>query len=97
MRIRIVQSGGFAGLRRERVVETDELPQGLREALEGLIESTTFFSLPARLVTDLPDVIQYRVRVEKAARIHEVTFDDESATEAMRTLVERVFETAHGK
>ncbi len=97
MRIGIVQSGGFAGLRRERVVETEELPQRLREALEALIESATFFSLPTRLASGLPDVIQYRVRVEARARIHEVTFDDESATEALRSLVERVFEAANAR
>jgi hypothetical protein len=96
VRIRIVQSGGFAGLRRERVVETDGLPRELRETLEGLIESATFFSLPARLASGLPDVIQYRVRIEESARIHEVTFDDQTGGEALRSLVECIFRAANG-
>ncbi|TMQ68337.1 MAG: hypothetical protein E6K81_16640 [Candidatus Eisenbacteria bacterium] len=89
MRIRIVQSGGLAGLRLERVVETERLPDAGREALEGLVRTSAFFELPERRVSGLPDVIQYRVRVEASGRAHEVTFDDETASGALRDLVTR--------
>lgn len=82
-----MESGGFAGLRRERAVETERLPAPRRVTIETLIERATFFELPDRLVSGLPDVIQYRVRVEDAERVHEVLFDDEEATEPLRTLV----------
>ena len=91
MRIRIVQSGGLAGLRRERVVETERLPDAGRETLEGLVRTAAFFELPARSVSSLPDVIQYRVRVEWSGRSHEVTFDDETASQPLRDLVTRAF------
>ena len=61
--------------------------------LESLIERSTFFDLPVRLVSGLPDVIQYRVRIEDAGRVHEITFDDEHATELLRSLVVQVLET----
>ena len=82
-----MESGGFAGLRRERAVETERLPARRRVTIETLVERATFFELPARLVSGLPDVIQYRVRVEDAERAHEVLFDDEEAPEPLRTLV----------
>ena len=85
-----MESGGFAGLRRERAVETETLPKRRRAMLEKLIERSTFFELPVRQVSGLPDVIQYRVRVEDAERVHEVTFDVEHATEPLRTLVGQV-------
>ena len=87
-----MESGGFGGLRRERAVETERLPVPRRVTIEGLIERATFFELPARLVSGLPDVIQYRVRVEDLERIHEVLFDDQVATEPLRLLVVEVFE-----
>ena len=94
MRIRIVQSGGLAGLRRERIVETERLPEGGREVLEDLVRTCAFFDLPKRSVSGLPDVIQYRVCVEWSGRSHEVTFDDETASERLRDLVARTFTDA---
>jgi emfourin len=82
-----VESGGFAGLRRERAVETERLPERRRVTIESLVERATFFELPERLISGLPDVIQYRVRVEEAGRVHEILFDDEQATEPLRELV----------
>lgn len=60
--------------------------------LEELVERSTFFELPVRLVSGLPDVIQYRVRIEDRERAHEVTFDDEHASEWLRTLVGKVLD-----
>lgn len=82
-----MESGGFAGLRKERAVETERLPARRRVTIERLIERATFFQLPARLVSGLPDVIQYRVQIEDETRIHEVLFDDEEAPEPLRELV----------
>jgi hypothetical protein len=92
MRIRIVESGGFAGLRRERVIDTGELPGPRRATLEALVAAAAFFALPERMVSGLPDVIQYRVTVEERDRTHAVTFDDEKATEALRSMVDLVLE-----
>ena len=64
MRIRVVQSGGFAALRRERVVETERIPGRERDAFHALMESAQFFAQPERQICGLPDVIQYRVSVE---------------------------------
>ena len=96
MRIRVVESGGFAGLRRERVVETERLPGPEREVLESLVDATGFFALPARTPPSYPDALQYRIRVEIEHRAHEITVDDGSASEALLGLIARILEAAGG-
>lgn len=90
MRIQVVRSGGFAGLRREHAVETDQLSPDARVEIERLVAEARFFELPERQTSGLPDVIQYRVRVEVEGRTHEVIADDRTAGGALATLVARV-------
>ena len=90
MRIRVVRSGGFAGLRVERAVDTTLLPIAERVRVERLVIEADFFELPARAVSGLPDVIQYQVWVEADRRHHEVATDERTAGGAMLALVERV-------
>ena len=90
MRIRVVRSGGFAGLRVERAVETDALPALERGELERLVADACFFDLPARATCGMPDVIQYRVTIESGGREHEVTTDDRTAAAGVMRLVEFV-------
>ena len=63
----------------------------MRDAFEALVGASSFFALPERHVSGLPDVIQYRVTIEQAGVAHEATFDDETATEPLRELVTRAF------
>ena len=93
MRIQVVRSGGFAGLRVERAVETERLPDAERLEVERLVVEAGFFDLPRHSVSRLPDVIQYRVRVETRERTHEVTTDERSAPATLFALVERVLAT----
>lgn len=82
-----MESGGFAGLRRERAVETERLPERRRVTIESLVERAEFFTLPESLLSGLPDVLQYRLRIEEERRSHEIVFDDQRATEPLRELV----------
>jgi hypothetical protein len=95
LRITIVQSGGFAGLRSEHAVDTDALPPSVGESLVHLVDQAAFFSLSQRL-SRLPDVIQYRIRIERGGRSHEVRCDAECGEEALLELVDRVLELSRG-
>ncbi len=86
MQIRVVRSGGFAGLRRERAVETERLPEAQRSEVERLVAEAGFFDLPTRATSGQPDAILYRVRVEAAGRAYEVTTDERTAAEPLLTL-----------
>ena len=97
MRIRVVQSGGLAGLRSEHEVDTDSLPAETRERLAQLVQGVAFFGLSPQQVSKLPDMIQYRVRIEEGAQAHEVTFDDGCGEAPLLELVERVAELAKAR
>jgi hypothetical protein len=96
VRIRVVQSGGLAALRRDRVIDTESLPEPVRATLEQLVRNAAFFELPERSVSGLPDVIQYRVSIEQAGVAREITFDDETASAPLRDLVARAFADSVG-
>jgi len=95
MRIELVQSGGLAGLRIERVVETRALPDAARDALEARVQEARFFELPARAILGMPDMIQYRVRVEDSDARHEIVFDDGTASETLRALIALILASGH--
>ena len=90
MRIRVVQSGGIAGLRSEHVLDTDQLPPDAKQRLAQLVEGVAFFGLGPGRASKLPDMIQYRVRIEEGDRAHEVTFDDGCGETPLLELVEQV-------
>lgn len=97
MRIRVVQSGGIAGLRSEHELDTDQLPAESRERLTRLVQGVAFFGLSPQRASKLPDMIQYRVRIEEGANVHEVTFDDGCGEAPLLELVECVSELARAR
>ena len=97
MRIRVVQSGGLGGLRGEHELETDLLPADTRERLTQLVQGAEFFGLSPRQASKLPDMIQYRVRIEEGVHAHEVTFDDGCCEPPLLELVERVTELTRAR
>ena len=97
MRIRVVQSGGLAGLRSEHELDTELLSVESRERLAQLVQGVAFFGLSPQQASKLPDMIQYRVRIEEGARAHEVTFDDGCGEAPLLELVERVTELAKAR
>jgi hypothetical protein len=70
------------------------LPESLSTQLAGLVEGASFFGLAVELRSRLPDVIQYRVRVEDDGRAHEVCFDDACDDVTLLELVERITEAS---
>ena len=97
MRIRVVQSGGIAGLRSEHELDTDVLPEETRRILTQLVRGVSFFGLSPARASKLPDMIHYRVRIEEDGRAHEVTFDDSCGEPPLLELVERVTELAKAR
>ena len=97
MRIRVVQSGGIAGLRSEHELDTDALPEEARLSLNRLVQGSAFFGLSPARASKLPDMIQYRVRIEEGDRSHEVTFDDACDDAPLLELVELVAELARSR
>ena len=108
MRIRVVQSGGIAGLRSEHELDTEQLPGEAQQRLTELVQGVAFFGaptgaavgtsapLPSPTASRMPDVLQYRVRIQDGERTHEITFDDACAQSPLLELVECVTALAKG-
>ena len=94
MRIHVVRSGGIAGLRSEVDLDTTQLPDDAGSQIVHLVQSTSFFGLAAEMRSRLPDMTQYRVRIEHDGQAHEVAFDDGCNDTSLLELVERVSELA---
>jgi len=90
MLIRVVRSGGFAGIRKQGAVETTDLSPERRAHVEGIVERAEFFTLPERHVSGLPDVVTYRVSIEAGPQSREISFDERTAPEELLELVRDV-------
>jgi len=65
----------FPGLNRPVIIDTAQLPGEERSKLEGLLQSTRFFSLPASVgqrQRGAADIREYTLRVEDETRDHTV-------------------------
>ena len=89
MKVTLVQSGGFAGLRVGKIADTDGLPAGDGEELRDLVEAAGFFDLPERIgfPPKHADRFQYRIGVEDGGRQKTVLVSEEALTDQLKALV----------
>ena len=90
MRIGVARSGGFAGLRSRRDLDTGALSVAGREQLERLVAAARLFELPRALTRGMPDVIRYHITIERGGAVHDVMVDDDLADPALLALIEFV-------
>ena len=90
MRIEFTRSGGFAGMRVAKVLNTDEMPEAEALALKELVTSAGFFDLPESLRSRGADKFQYEITIESDGRTHTVTADEGAVPSALVPLVKRL-------
>jgi hypothetical protein len=92
MRIRVLRTGGFAGIAMNADVETGQLEPSERDAVERLVEESDFFILPA--VIEAPpggyDRFQYEITIEREGQNHTLTGGDAGMSEALSELAHLV-------
>lgn len=78
VRIKFVQSGGFAGIEREIVLDTNSLSPGEAKSLHILIENSGFFDLTSwsPTIKKGADYFEYEITVESEGEIHTVKTND---------------------
>jgi hypothetical protein len=112
MRVHFERSGGFGGMRLTAELDTDQLqatygaahvqrvlsPEEARH-LERLVESSDFFTLPARTSSAGrgADRFQYIITVENAGKRHSVHTIDEAAPEALSALLASLRNASMGR
>jgi hypothetical protein len=92
VKIEVTRSGGFAGLTIRVAVDSDDLPDARRVALEGMLARTRFFQLPERVASGQPDAFLYHVVVHQDDVRYSVRIDDRAAGEDLRELLRWLME-----
>jgi hypothetical protein len=89
LKVTLVQSGGFAGLRVGKIADTDALPAGDAEQLKDFVEAAGFFDLAERIgfPPKHADRFQYRIAVEDGSRQKSVLVSEEALTDQLKALV----------
>ena len=90
MRIEFTRSGGFAGMRVAKVLNTDVMPEAEALALKELVKSAEFFDLPESLRSRGADRFQYDITIESDGRTHTVKADEGAIPPALAPLVKRL-------
>lgn len=89
MKITYVRSGGFAGLKRELVLDQTNLSDEEISELEDLIINTNFFGYSAKkTLTHYTDIYQYEITVDFNGQIKTIRFGELDIPAELRKLVE---------
>ena len=88
MRIRLVREGGFAGISRATVVDTETLDPLRAKELHRLVEAASLASLPkAPGKSEGRDRFRYLLTIDEGQASRETRFSEEEATEPLRALL----------
>ena len=93
MTITYERSGGFAGMRKRALVDTDKLAPAERAEWERLIDAAQFFRLPSTIPPSNPqgrDMFVHLIRVERQGTRHEVRVTGTPGSEPLGALVGRL-------
>ena len=92
MKIHLVRTGGFGGMRREVRIETRSLPGEEAGPLERLVHDSGFFALPGRFPKPGKgaDYFTYSITVEDSERVHTVQVAEPVLPDSLRPLVREV-------
>jgi hypothetical protein len=96
MRMTIERTGGFAGMRLTKVIDTATLPAEEKNQLRRLVDAADFFHLPATLISNSPqpDRFQYRLTVEENTQQHTVVVSEQAVPGTLRPLIECLMKMA---
>ncbi len=89
MRIKMERTGGFAGIRVERDIDSDKLAPADAAQLERLLRKSHFFELPAELRNPGPgpDRFHYRLTVESEQGARTIEAPESAVSGSLRDLL----------
>jgi hypothetical protein len=92
VRIEFERSGGFAGIRLQASLDTQELDSEEASSVEGMIEAVNFFELPERLQTNSggADRFQYKLTVAADWVTHSVVMGEADVPKVITPLIDRL-------
>ena len=88
MRIDFKRSGGFAGLRMSKAIDTNNLNADESQRLINLVESSGFFDLSPVISGTGSDRYQYNLTIDLEGRKHSVQIDESMIPPKLMPLIE---------
>jgi hypothetical protein len=90
MHICIERSGGFAGIKIRREIDTESLPACRARRLNQLLEQSRFFDLPQKLQAPAAgaDRFRYTLTIQDACQSHTVEIEEAAVPADLRPLLE---------
>jgi hypothetical protein len=90
MRISFQRTGGFAGITKNKTVDTATLSANEADVLPRLVEAADLFRLPEQITSVNPqsDRFQYKLTVEDQGKQHTVTVSESAMPGTLRPLIE---------
>jgi hypothetical protein len=90
MRVSLVRSGGFHGIRRSAVVDTDALDREGAEQLRRLAWEADLSRIGEPTMSVSPDRFRYTLTIEEGARKETLSFPEDRVPDSVRPLFERL-------
>jgi hypothetical protein len=89
MRIQLERTGGVAGIKIRRSIDSAELPLEEAKKLEGMLRKSRFFKLPAEMssTTSGTDRFHYRLTIETGEETRTVEAAEAEVPESLRPLL----------
>jgi hypothetical protein len=99
MQIYFERSGGFAGIRFQTRVDTDELPPHEANPLIEMVSNANFFELPQSLTNSghSSDRFQYRLTITDGDRSHTVEINGAAVPGDLQPLLQQLTTLARGQ
>jgi hypothetical protein len=97
MKIKFVQTGGFAGLTKEAEIDTGTISTDEKSVLQKAIEDSDFFNIQTQDSEPMPDAEQFYITVEQEGKSHMVGFNMMNVPEKLKPLVDNLKKQAKVK
>lgn len=90
MQLTFERTGGFAGMKMTKVIDTETLPADEANQMRRLVDAADFFRLPATITakTPQPDRFGYRITVQDGDKQHTVAVTEQAVPGTLRPLLE---------
>ncbi|MGH9836988.1 MAG: protealysin inhibitor emfourin [Blastocatellia bacterium] len=89
MIVRLIRTGGIAGLKVRAEVDSEQLPLAQKRELKKLVEETKLFDQPERPGgRAMPDQFQYEITIEDDGKSHSFVTNDGAASDELLELVD---------
>ncbi|MGB7443178.1 MAG: protealysin inhibitor emfourin [Coleofasciculaceae cyanobacterium] len=94
MKIKLRQTGGFAGLAKSIEIDTEKISPDEAKMLKSLVNQSSFFELPQPMMAAMADQEQYSIKVESKDQSRELHLSKASTPEQLKPLIDCIAKQA---